>query len=271
MSSMQEERSQPIVETSLTELAFIFFFILLIFSAWKFTEFDKMLDEKNAAQANLEMQLSDLTSGMKEAAKLAGLEEPFDPAALFKELSIEKGKAESTSKKLMEFESLTKTIEQVGKDSGFEDSSSEELLERIVQLHQDTKGQNLNLRKKITQLGNGLDHPPCWADPITGNIQYLFDVVINEENVHFHPGWPESRHAQAINNRNISSIPGVYNLNKDLWVKSQGLYEESIAAKCRHFVKVYDHADSKRAFKSYLLGIENHFYKFLSRQRYERL
>lgn len=304
MSSMHEERSQPIVETSLTELAFIFFFILLIFSAWKFSELNTLLDEKNDTHTALEQQIDELKSSLQEASKLVGLDESVDPEALFKELSVAKAQAERAStltdenraleeklnqltelmdnitqsstnspeqllNKLGELSSLTNAIQQAGEVAGIEEETAEELLGELIQQHKDAKGQNINLRQKVAQLGNGLDHPPCWADPVTGNIQYVFDVVINESSVDFHPGWPESRHAQAINNPNILLIPGVYERNKELWISSKALYKESVAAKCRHFVKVYDHAESKRAFKSYLLGIENHFYKFLSTTQYE--
>jgi len=37
---------------------------------------------------------------------------------------------------------------------------------------------------------------------------------------------------------------------------------------CRNFVRIYDHAESKKAFKLYLLAIENQFYKLLSSSVY---
>jgi hypothetical protein len=137
------------------------------------------------------------------------------------------------------------------------------IVQALLQRQSDLRGQNINLRDRVARLGNGLDHPPCWADPETGKIQYVFEAVIEENRVRILPAWPASREKQARGNPNISGVPGVYSSVQDLWHKSAGLYAESLQQSCRHFVRVQDHARSKAAFKKYLGGIENHFYKYL--------
>lgn len=132
-----------------------------------------------------------------------------------------------------------------------------------------TKGQNANLREKVKLLGNGLDHPPCWADPITGKIQYLYNVVISENGVEVLKGWPSSRNEQATNDEDILSGIGAYDSNNTMWGKTSKIFNWSVKHECRHYVRIYDHAESKKSFKNYLLGVENHFYKFLSSRRFD--
>ena len=168
----------------------------------------------------------------------------------------------------MQSKSLKKQKKQI-EEKGFDKPSLSENLSDVLRDFSDTKGQNVNLRQKLEQLGNGLDHPPCWADEVTGEIQYVFNAIIHENRIQIMAGWPEARDAEANINPNILKVIGEYSTNADMWNRSEGLFEESVKKECRHFVRIYDHADSKNAFKMYLLGIENHFYKFLSRYRYE--
>ena len=77
MSNISPDKSQSIVETSLTELAFIFFFILLAFAALKIGELvakeDEALQENEQLEAQLEKVQQDndtliaTTLSMREA------------------------------------------------------------------------------------------------------------------------------------------------------------------------------------------------------------
>ncbi|MEY8199572.1 MAG: hypothetical protein RPS47_10060 [Colwellia sp.] len=298
---MDEQRSQPIIETSLTELAFVFFFILLIFSSLKMIDLNDSLEKRESEKKQLEQDNATLESSLEEAIKHSVGSNDFDPKALFKELAISKSEAKKSArlederdsllnkvealedilrssiedeklsikeamKKLKDYESLSELLEQ-SSDNG---ETLYESVESLIQDNKDISGQNKNLRNKVTKLGNGLDHPPCWADPQTGAIQYLYDVIIHEGKLEFKPGWPESRATQALNNESVLKVLGSYDTVQGLWGESSSIYRESVNMKCRHFVRVYDHADSKEAFKKYLLGIENHFYKLLSRRKYEK-
>ncbi len=309
---MDEQRSQPIVENSLTELAFIFFFILLIFSSLKMNDLNESIENKEVENKELEEEVSNLVSSLDEAVQFTSLGKKIDPKELFAELAISQNEASKVPALLERNNDLSREIEQLEtvlrEKLGDEDSAEKvaeslielkeiselinelqpedkdrevlekgieetlaEKLETILQRQKDIVGQNVNLRNKVAKLGNGLDHPPCWADPVSGNIQYLYNVVINEDSLEFHPGWPKSREVQALNSNTIMRIIGSYHTNSDLWSKSLPLFRESVKSECRHFVRVYDDAISKKSFKSYLLGIENHFYKLLSREQYERI
>lgn len=296
MAEASEERSNSVIETSLTELAFIFFFILLTVSAWKISTASEKLEESKREQQALDERISDLSESLAVASEVFASQDEFDPEELFQELKAGRKAQEQLDQAVKEksemedrLSELTKIIpENLSKDDlhkqlneyrevvqlmeDYDDGLAGKPMEAmadLIQEYNDAKGQNLNLRNKLESVGNGLDHPPCWADPNSGDIQYVFDVIINEEFVEIKAGWPDSRDLQARNNPNISKVPGSYSSNPDLWLSTGGLFDESVDKNCRHFVRVYDHAESKKSFKYYLLGIENHFYKFLSSRRYQ--
>lgn len=296
--SNNEARSHSVLETSLTELAFTFFFILAIFASWKINDAAQELTKQEEISQGLTIQVSELASSLKEASKFVELGEEFDPAELFLELNkgkeatinLEKAKEkekileaeiekyssligdhpqldlDDIAQKMSEFQEIQQILEGDGLES------NESVLDKVKQLRtnvNDIIGQNANIRKKLEALGNGLDHPPCWANPLTGNIEYVFDIVINENTLEVHKGWLESRNEQALTNPSIMKAIGEYSTNSLLWDSTAALFNESKIQNCRHFVRVYDHSESKAAFKSYLLGIENHFYKYLSSRLYE--
>lgn len=294
MSDLLQERGNSIIETSLTELAFVFFFILLIFSAWKISDVSAQLEESEVQSTEQTETIVQLRETLNSSSEFFQLVNDSEPEEIFNELVLGREAVSELKKKNRELDALETTLSKLTEDSdtesikeiaasireleevkkqvsekGFDKEDFVDNISDVLREVSDFKGQNINLRRKLEQLGNGLDHPPCWADEITGDIQYVFNVVINESNLEVFSGWPEARKIEAENNINILRVVGKYDRNSDLWEQSKSLFEESVAKECRHFVRVYDHAESKNAFKMYLLGIENHFYKFLSRMRYE--
>ncbi|OLQ70827.1 hypothetical protein BIT28_15560 [Photobacterium proteolyticum] len=323
MNVFVEENSNSIIDTSLTELSFIFFFILLMVSAWQINSVSEELELSHENQETLKQEVLSLSESLKVASEFAALSDEYDPESLFIELAEarkatqqlestlqEKTKLEEQLKQLThkvasnedakkqletalrekaELEKTVKKIEDLKLDNlrqeelialveeyqeiieaieinNWEGSPSE-LIASVIQQNENYKGQNINLREKIKKIGNGLEHPPCWADSETGKIQYLFNVVINEDSVEFLRGWPDSRNTQAVSNPNIFNVIGKYDTNNRMWSKTKGIFSESVKLECRHFVRIYDHSESKRAFLRYLLGVENHFYKYLSRRK----
>lgn len=298
----QSERKSSVLDTSLTELAFIFFFILLLVAVWKINEQEQkkeelsqqVLDEQARAE-NYEV-ISQLVEQIKTQTGTDSVDELFselvkattENSGMKIELEALKTQLEEQSAALDAYEqNLSEVLGGDDKDAIAEklkayaqlkqklDSISEEgkdtaeALDNVLIQLNDLKGQNNNLRQQVVRLGNGLDHPPCWADRETGAIEYVFDVVINENSIALYAGWPEKRAQQALADPKISTIPGVYGTKEELWGKTRGLYEESVKNKCRHFVRIYDHATTKDAFKNNLLAVENHFYKSLRASNYD--
>ena len=288
MSANEYETNNSIIETSLAELAFALFFVTLIFSVFK-------INEARSEKALLEDEVVILEESLTEATKAFENIEDFDPNELFKELTIGKKAQEELKQTRKEKSALAERVKYFEDIEKQLNSSPKEVAEKLKQLetlkealalneskedpvskvkdlmqqNSDIKGQNINLRTKLSKVGNGLDHPPCWADPVTGQIQYAFNVVISETSTEFMPGWSESRRDQALGDSHIMAVIGSYSTNKSMWSASQALYEDSVDQECRHFVRVYDHAESKSSFKRFLLGIENHFYKYLSNEKYD--
>lgn len=289
MSDLIDEPNNSIIETSLAELAFSLFFILLIFSVFT-------VDKAHSEKKELEEEVKLLQASLDTAAEVFTGDKDFDPKEIFKELTRgrkaeEKLKTTLADNKILSDrlnslkeleeklkyspEDITKKLtelidinELLGGEEG-----EKELLEKVKELlrnNNNFRGQNKNLRAKLIKEGNGLDHPPCWADANTGRIQYVYNVIINESSLEFIPGWPSSRNQDALTNPSIIKVAGVYTSNEKMWKATQSLYVDSVKEECRHFVRIYDHAKSKDSFKQYLFGIENHFYKFLSTKHYER-
>ena len=290
---MKDGSSASIVDSSLTELAFIFFFILLTFSIWKITDTNDKLSDKEVENTLLyekaELAAQENTM-LKETIDSLGLfkdlAHDIDPNELFIELAegrlaketlqtalVEKEKLEGqleqltdTTGKLINKEELQKKLDVYGQTNELLDEYKLENLSQLrdyIDASKNIKGQNANLRDKLKKLGNGLDHPPCWADK-NGKIEYTYKAYIYENSVVFKSGWPESRDKQARNNGAIMKVLGSYSNNPAMWGKTKSIFDDSVKNECRYFVRVYDHATSKQSFKEYLSGIETHFYKYLS-------
>ncbi len=304
MDNSFDDRGQSIVELSLTELAFIFFFILLVFSVWKISDSNKKIKENESTLQAITNDNKDLKSALKEATKHLQATNFINHEEIFIELSQAKEKAakakflEKENKKLNdELSSLTNLIAEVLSDQNYnfdeikstlrryheiinilkktndfdknKDSNIANILTKIIDKNNELTGQNVYLRSKLNSLGNGLDHPPCWINK-NGKVDYLFNVYINEDYVEFKRGWNSFRNKEAIENSNITNIIGQYSKNQKLWKSTLPIFKESVTNKCRHVVRIYDFAISKKAYKYYLLGVENHFYKSLRKVNNEK-
>lgn len=303
--NISQDPRLSIIDTSLTELGFILFFIILIFSAWKIGEARSQDIVQEAKLDNLQEKINEIDN------VLAKVSEQRDPDALFKELvrgqmaqqdnilliqenDLLKGelaevKTQVTdlvehpdllNKALDDVKNLTKELE-VAKKSQVQfmeslqyvldlplESTAYEVLEAIMvkkSEEQDAKARGLYLQNKLAR-GNGLVYPPCWAD-VNGKPQYVFDVVINEDFIEVLPGWPQER-AVSAQAEMVQKVLGQYDSNSELWQQSQTIFDDAVQMGCRHFVRVYDHAVSKEKYKRFLSGVENHFYKFLSPRLY---
>lgn len=286
-----------ILDTSLTELAFIFFFILLLVSVWKLNEQESKLTVLNSLNQEQKIinennkAVSELVENLKKQFGEQNFDEFFTEISKLKEriqradeLEIEliekQTKLDLIENKLAELVNLEdkqKAIEKIREISQIQEllkeinpneSNVNTALKQILLERNDAMGQNNNLRQQIVKLGNGLVHPPCWADAETGAIEYLYDITIHEENVTFARGWPDSRNTQATADTQITSVIGKYNNNNNHLIKSEPIYNDSIKKGCRHFVRISDKAISKDAFKKHLLAIEKHFYKLLTEVKY---
>lgn len=286
MADASSDKSNTIVETSLTELAFIFFFILLAFTALKITE---LVDKEKEISREKEQIAAQLVQAQSNNDQLIASTLPvrqavnyptqINPDDIFEGLQDDMQTAASLieRQRLLE-QHLTETsvspellAEYVKafnliRESFAEDAESEqeptELVELVLEKVNTLTGQNANLRRRLGEEGNGLDHPPCWADEL-GNIQYVYAITINESSMMVERAWPEVLQSRVDSMPFIAAAIGQYETKRSFWRSTNELYQDSVANECRHFVRIDDQAISKDAFKSYLLAIERHFYKLL--------
>lgn len=291
------KNKSSILDTSLTELAFIFFFILLLVSVWKLNEQEiklSKLELSNQEQKSLNeknQKISELVENLKEKYGEDNFDEYFTEINKLQESvkranELENELKDKTSQlaflenkfsEIFNINDKNKIIEQLKesaelnkliKDALPNVTDTSKALKQILLEHNDVVGQNNNLRQQIVKLGNGLVHPPCWADAKSGAIEFIYDITIFEDGVTFSRGWPDSRNEQALTDPSIVSVIGTYKNNNEHLAKTKSIFDDSVRKGCRHFVRISDKAISKDAFKKQLFAIETHFYKLLTEVKY---
>lgn len=125
----------------------------------------------------------------------------------------------------------------------------------------DLRGQLAFLKAKLEARG-GRDYPPCWADEVTGKVQFLFTIEVQPDGVAVVSAWPPARESDAL------ALPGI----KDVLAQSthsyaafrervRGIFQQSEQRQCRHYVQlrsvIPDAVESDRA----RLRVESYFYK----------
>lgn len=150
-----------------------------------------------------------------------------------------------------------------------------ELARKVADLVRDNKDkaekvETLQGRVKILQsqfagLGKGANYPPCWISPETGKPEYIFDVAITELGIIVRDVPNEQRSAEKaklpLSQIKYDRVQPV----SEFRTATVELFALSEKENCRFFVRMFDQARSKDMFKSQMLGVEEHFYKFLTK------
>jgi len=129
------------------------------------------------------------------------------------------------------------------------------------------KGQYANIKNRLDAKGNGLDHPPCWADQ-NGKIEYLYTITMYENSFQVAPAWPNHRKDELSNITGaealISDRINLSNFRRQAgsvlnWSKQQ-------SPACRHFVRLRDSENTSKnaAFRNMQIA-EQFFYKYLEK------
>jgi cell division protein FtsB len=298
--SMQPSYQSNIFETSLTELAFIFFFILALFAAWRIGELnDENVSEKQSNES-LEKETEALSTEVDALkADIAAYDEFLannvvtDPEELFRSLrlaeeskdqiqqleqQLEESHAQASAlQEALEPYSNPDEIRQIVEDHIelteqlviSEDQSLPREVQQLAQELNDFRGQNIYLRNQLAKSDGGYGPPPCWLDPLSGKTQTVFDAVMNESAIILHAGWPTSRETEALANSNIMNAIGTYENVEEFINSTRPLFEYSVTNECRHVIAVYDETETKDAYKPMLETIERHFYKDQVNRKYE--
>lgn len=122
----------------------------------------------------------------------------------------------------------------------------------------DLEGQVRNLTGRL----GGRDLPPCWAHRETGNIEYLFDIVISDEGLQLTPAAPDYRRQEFDALINTDRLTGNRISLGTFETLAAPILTVTNGQDCRHYVRITDRSENSYKFT---LTIEDYFYKFVNR------
>ena len=123
------------------------------------------------------------------------------------------------------------------------------------------KGQVSYLTRRLN-MGGGNELPPCWANKKSGKAEYIFTVIIGEEAIKVSPRWPKYR-AKEMKKYKLSKALFNRDISVDKFLKlSKRIYQEADKNECKHYLYMYDEAESKDGYKDKRLQLENYYYKY---------
>ena len=285
-----EGRRSFLLGITLNELSFIMFFLLMIISTVTLQKTNNKLEQEIQQKAKLQTEIVKARQDRALTFKRLQLLEsrlmraggfPAKPSeqqldemfAKMREVKTEDHLQQTNARLLSELESLQRykrlEVALEGTDL-LEDTPLvvvEQLLQQVEKYQQQQqllKGRVAYMQKKLN--GNGLDHPPCWADPQSGAVEYLYKITLYQQRMLIEAAWPEHR------KDDLRLIPGAENLAgqsitmQQLKQRVKPVFAWSKAHECRHFIRIKDDKHtSKKAFKQQMLAIETYFYKYLER------
>jgi hypothetical protein len=250
----ENQEGRPLLfSLTLTELAFMMFFLLLLL-----------------AVAQLGVQSRELRTRSEDATVVTALGElqGFDVVRRrileddrdFFELVRAPLEAILRSPEPERLKRLTALIEASEMEGRGEESCADRVLD-LERTNVNLRGQLEHMRQRCGR--GGIDYPPCWADPTTGTIVYIYDITIHEETIDVVRAWPDWRDPE------VRAIPGAAELLgrgysiRAFSERAWPILAWSNAESCRHYVRIYDEAETKDGFKRTLLTVEQFFYKYL--------
>jgi hypothetical protein len=257
-------RADQVYQLTLTELAFIVIFLILLLAGWMSVKTER---EKEAAVRQREEALSRLAELAKDngaAARLEHLHESLrraeqdirqllagqgiaHPDDIVSEL-VKKGRAEAENWRLQQ------RIEDL--------DAQLSALEEIRKENRDLRAQAAWMRNQLDARG-GRDYPPCWVEENTGKPQYLFTIEIRDGGLRIDPAWPPERNGDARQLPGMDGLAGAGPLTIPVFrARVQALDEDSKTKNCRHYVRLVNRVGSLAAFNRQRYAVEEFFYKF---------
>ena len=244
-----QERRSFLFSLTLTELAFLMFFLLLLLAL---TQLGLRDDDRT------------VVTTLRDIRGFEGLEQRIlENDHDFVELVRAPLEAVLSSTDAERLERLTRLIEADDlQASGAQPCADEGV--KLEQANQNLRGQLENVRRRCGR--GGLDYPPCWADPNSGAIDYIYDVTLREESIDVARSWRDSRDQAARAIPGALELVGVGHTIQRFSDRADPVLAWSNASDCRHYVRIYDGAVTKDGFKRTLLTVEDFFYKYLVRE-----
>lgn len=161
--------------------------------------------------------------------------------------------------------------EQTLRDQGYDPSTAGKMVGDAVNKVQEAElraktlqGRLQNAQQLLGARGKGTEKPACWADPVTGKPEYIFDVALQSTTVRIRDNALPHR---AVEQARLPLQDIKFNVDLDLndfRTRTRPLFQWSEKEECRFFVRVFDltAAHEKARYKIVLRTVEEHFYKF---------
>ncbi|MFC1488833.1 coiled-coil domain-containing protein [Thermodesulfobacteriota bacterium] len=184
------------------------------------------------------------------------IEEPKKMEATLEQAAAAKSVLEKVSKHFSEKEGEARSLDEVIKTI--------EEYPALEQKVSNLKGQVKNIRRKLVSMGRGTEMPACWADPVTGRPEYIFDVALTSSGLIVCDRKLENRKEEQAK-LPVSNITFDKEVNPQQFLKEcMQLYQWSKKEECRFFVRVFDLTTpvEKETYKRHLWTLEERFYKY---------
>jgi len=237
-----EIRRSTVFNFTVTELILLLLFALLFISA--FVLLSQEADEKQLETLERKVMVLEDIQVQLDSYLESHPERSHDD--FFQELVVAQDKVEG----------YDKIVELVEKSTGTrptEPQQLEAILEQALELQE-------HLAEKVEEEG-GFDDPPCWIDPVTGRMEYIYDVTISEGGIRMAKGWPKHRN-DDLENLPVERV--VLDVTRPLSVfeyQTRPLFMYSKTNRCHWYVRLYDEVrHSKTIYKRYRKAVEGHFY-----------
>lgn len=253
-----KKQTGQVFPLSITEIAFIIIFILILFIGLKdrqIPEITKQREEIARKEQSTAQMLQKIHSVLKESGStkpdeiLSELIRKIDTQAenehlkqkienLEAELSIlteiknmiqkKADKDNVLQEEIMTALALKSQLKQIAEKEGG-NNNEQKLLEKLKEFDKystekekelkDIRGQLVFFQKQLDAHG-GRDYPPCWVDEKTGEIQFLLDIAISDEGLITKKAWPIEREEDALN------LAGIDNFIKESSLQSLSEFKE---------------------------------------------
>ena len=281
-----QDRGQLLFSVSLTEVVLLLVFLFLLLLVPQLVNERARADEQREALIDLQEQLHGYDQILQTLTQEFDDSEEF--IRLVREAASQEGEIHRLEKQLSEREAAERvppsgeelrkrqqeelrqlqeqaliTLSELSGKIEEADLSSRDSGTRVTRL----RALLANCERRIGR--GGRDYPPCWIvsedGPDFGREEYLLNITISDQGIGVEPGWPVHRETEAIAIPGVSAIVGQSFSEVPFRAHAKPVLDWSNAQNCRHYVRIFDQAETKPAFKSQLLAVEDSFYKWLSR------
>jgi hypothetical protein len=280
MDQITSSKNEFILGLSLSELAFLYFMLLLLISLFmmkehkvKIDERDETIDQQNIVITGLKREDFDPHTWMVDIKNLKDkvIDLNEDNKQLKKDLESKGSNKDDTVKNFSKF---FKKLNLYGLDDHQLESKLNEFAgakEKALKLSEE----NLTLKKKLKKLEKGWDKFPCFyyinnKMDVKERPKYIYDVEIEDELYGVTPTWMKNLGPKERKNY-IGRIKGAPKSNTKLMMnpkefvafgKKHKIDGEKKEYDCRHHVRVWDKtSNDKKFWQQNFSTLETYFYK----------